>query len=420
MATSTTAAPRGAADTQLVKRSSVLRGAWRDPDPQRLLPKVCGPRPGNRNSVFPNKKRSEKLACNIFCDGFDRKNAEFEAVCVREFPVKTLMSNEKKDYEQFSQWVQRECPEDLLPVFGGRNGGHLSTVTHGTLSHTHLLIILRAISYQVEWNVPTDLTEAELTLLRSKEGLITPAGKLAMGQMAVHDAVCNDLVRNGLLFEVLRPEMMDDDPTRASTIAQALNRPQDHAMRMSEIEACWCIATGIQLYRKRNGDSFDLNYQGVMQICGSQLGQFPSEPDFVEFFQFVVNLGGDEAPFLKEFRRFCEVCVDSQKVQMRLSCFKVVGALPLNCPRSKLALLMRAYRAAPQRRARGLAWAPDTEAAWGTKQGHWMLEDLEEVLVHHRVKEKAIVDSELEKAGKKLTHSTTTSASTSRTSRMES
>ena len=105
---------------------------------------------------------------------------------------------------------------------------------------------------------------------------------------------------------------------------------------------------------------------------------------------------------------------------MRLSCFKVVGALPLNCPRSKLALLMRAYRAAPQRRARGLAWAPDTEAAWGAKQGNCMLEELEEVLVHHRVKEKAIVDSELERAGKKLTYSTTTSASTSRTSRTES
>ena len=104
MATSGTAAPSGAADTevtntQLVKRSVVLRGGWRDPDPQRLLPKVCGPHPGNRNSVFPNKKRLEKLACAIFCDGFDRKNAEFEAVCVREFPVKTLMSNEKKDYE---------------------------------------------------------------------------------------------------------------------------------------------------------------------------------------------------------------------------------------------------------------------------------------------------------------------------------
>ena len=63
---------------------------------------------------------------------------------------------------------------------------------------------------------------------------------------------------------------------------------------------------------------------------------------------------------------------------------------------------------------------PTLRLPGGTQEGNLMLEQLEVALLHHRVKEKAILDSELERAGKKWTYSTTTSASTSRTSRMES
>ena len=66
--------------------------------------------------------------------------------------------------------------------------------------------------------------------------------------------------------------------------------------------------------------------------------------------------------------------VDPKQRQLRLAAFGEANKLPLKCPRTKVAMIMRAYRKPPQR-----TWCPLPEAAWG-KVSDQELEALEALL----------------------------------------
>ena len=57
-------------------------------------------------------------------------------------------------------------------------------------------------------------------------------------------------VRPGMLFEVLEPRIMDFDSSACAAIAQALNRTQMLAMRMSELEALEVLSKNLLLKKK--------------------------------------------------------------------------------------------------------------------------------------------------------------------------
>ena len=64
----------------------------------------------------------------------------------------------------------------------------------------------------------------------------------------------------------------------------------------------------------------------------SELAEYANEPEFIDFFEFVVNIGVLNAPFLPHLLEFAKHFVDSKKRQMRLQVFAMVNKLPRACP----------------------------------------------------------------------------------------
>ena len=67
-------------------------------------------------------------------------------------------------------------------------------------------------------------------------------------------------------------------------------------------------------------------------------------------------MGGQAAGFVAELLDFAATFVDSKQRQLRLSAFTLVNKMLAQTPRSKIAVLMRAYRKPPNR-----TWCPCPE-----------------------------------------------------------
>ena len=98
------------------------------------------------------------------------------------------------------------------------------------------------------------------------------------------------------------------------------------------------------------------------------------DPEFIDLFEFVVTMGGQAAGFIDELLDFAATFVDSKQRQLRLSAFATVNKMPTATPRSKMAVIMRAYRKPPNR-----TWCPCPESFW-SKEDKRSLLPLEQVL----------------------------------------
>lgn len=77
-------------------------------------------------------------------------------------------------------------------------------------------------------------------------------------------------------------------------------------------------------------------------------------------FECIINLGADSNSYVRELLEFCEKFVDQKKRQLRLNAFAIVNKIPAECPRSKIAVLKRAYRKTPS-----YGFCPSPESKWG-------------------------------------------------------
>ena len=71
------------------------------------------------------------------------------------------------------------------------------------------------------------------------------------------------------------------------------------------------------------------------------------EPEFIEMFQAVVELGAGKFSFIKDLIEFGELFVNSKVRRLRLSCFTQLNKFPSECPLVKIAALKRTYRRVP-------------------------------------------------------------------------
>jgi hypothetical protein len=84
-----------------------------------------------------------------------------------------------------------------------------------------------------------------------------------------------------------------------------------------------------------------------------------SSRQFIDLFEVVVTMGGQAAGFIDDLLDFAATFVDSKQRQLRLSAFAAVNKMPMATPRSKMAVIMRAYRKPPNR-----TWCPCPESFW--------------------------------------------------------
>jgi hypothetical protein len=109
------------------------------------------------------------------------------------------------------------------------------------------------------------------------------------------------------------------------------------------------------------------------------------EPEFIEMFDFVISLGAQTNPYLPSFLTFGEMFVNQKVRSLRLSAYGLVNKIDGRCPRTKVAVLKRAYRKEPV-----YGYCPTPEAAWGSKL-FIDLEPLENVLHYFHVEADAAV-----------------------------
>ena len=347
---------------------------------QRLPVRLLGPHPSNRATVFPNCLRVRSLACEIICMGFHQAEADFEGVCVKEYSAE--QQNAMQGYTSFKQNCANKAKGCVKGVFS-RSGGD---IFYGTLSHSHLAIILRAIEQGEKWDVPTDELDAEQINTLKRKGLLEPeTGLLMMSAVADRDEVARKLVAEGMLFEVLSSDIMEEDGACA-TIAQAINRPQACAMRQSELEALKVLSLEIMM-AKANGND-EITYDAVMLRATARLGPWTSDPSLVGFFNFILNLGADGGPHISDLITFIERYVNSATRTLSLAAFALVGELMSEFPRVKVAIIMRCYRSVPKKgsKARGApGWCPDPSASWKKPVLETQLRLMESVLHAHHV-----------------------------------
>ena len=369
------AAVAASTDKAEMHKCNEYRGRFGQGVRQRVPVHMLVPHPDNRSGVFPSSTRVRELACQIIVLGFSQAEADFEGVCVRDYTADQL--KERPGYKSFAQNVAEKAKGCVKELYQHGYGEAL----FGTLSHTHLAVILRAIAAGVKWEIPKDdLTSDQLKQLEPYKEKGT--GLLMMSAVADRDEVAKKLVTEGMLMDVLDARIMHEAPSACTTISATLNKPQAFAMRMTELEVLKVLSREIWDL-KENGE---ITYQSVMAAVGTKLGPWVSDPDFLDFFNFILNLGADGGPHIRGLINFVEERVNSSKRALRLGAFAQVGALRTEFPRVKVALIMRAYRLPPKRAMVGApGWCPEPEATWKKPLMEPQLRLMEGVLHTHYV-----------------------------------
>ena len=106
-----------------------------------------------------------------------------------------------------------------------------------------------------------------------------------------------------------------------------------------------------------------------------ELDMYVDLPGFMDVFEFVVNMGANGNPFIPQLLEFGRKFVDPKQRQLSLQAFAEVNKVPLQFPRVKIAMLMRAYRKPPNR-----TWCPPPEPTWASTSKEKSLSRLEAVL----------------------------------------
>ena len=116
----------------------------------------------------------------------------------------------------------------------------------------------------------------------------------------------------------------------------------------------------------------------VKERVRSQLDNVVDDPDFVELFDLLC-IGVGKNSYVDHLLAFASQFVDSTKRQLRLGSFVEVNKVNVNAPRTKVALIKRAYRKKPKN-----GFCPSPESVWGTF-GCEELQYLEELLRYFHV-----------------------------------
>ncbi len=281
--------------------------------------------------------------------GFNLDEANHEGVCVQEVPAserRTDPLSPDKPYVTYKALnLDRSNRSHLLRTCFNA----LSDTMYGTLSHSHLLLVLLAILTGAPWAWPPKWRE-----------IFNASGPLDMAAVAAKDPGLSSLLTGGLDMEVLSWKMWMEEPSACSLISQALNSGHTLALRTSELTAL-AVLSGTITQELETAVAARVSFNTVKEKLRNELDMFVDQPDFIDLFEFVVNMGANKNTYIPQIVEFGSNFVDQKQRQLRLQAFQEANKLPLHTPRCKIAMLMRAYRKPPNK-----GWCPNPEAAWGS------------------------------------------------------
>jgi hypothetical protein len=347
----------------LVKKAACMRVKYRIGNMTTLMPLQClGIHQKNRSGLFPQFERSQSLAEKKFSVGFSKETAWHQGVCVEEVPPE----HQPDGYVNLHTW-NKECSARHPDLEGFlRNPDH---VTHGTLSRSHLLLILKLFkNQQRSWPWPDKYKE----MVMSKNGL-------DMTALRELDEDLADVLSQGLMMEVLSWKLTQEEPQGCSQISQALNTGNEIAMATSEATALATLSETVT-FALKNSQLTEralraVAYDAVKASVAVELKEFVNKESFMDMFEYVMNQGANAAPFIPALVAFMSVWVNSERKRLPLSAFREANKISNEFPRTKLALIQRCYMMNPNNQG----YVPVPEATW-TKVSKPYLSKLEQFL----------------------------------------
>mgnify|MGYP005671993335 CR=1 FL=1 len=165
-------------------------------------------------------------------------------------------------------------------------------------------------------------------------------------------------------MEVLGWAIHKEEPTASCLISQALNSGQQLALHTSELTAL-AVLTGSVSLEYESALAGHVSLETVKSKLRLELDMYVDQAEFTDLFKFVVNMGAHKNNFIRMFLEFGSLFVDQKQRPLRRSAFSDVNKMPLETPRCKIAVLMRAYRKMPSK-----TWRPSPEPAWARYPRH--------------------------------------------------
>ena len=339
---------------------------------------ALGVHPKNRGGVYPAGIRLMTLLKTVTTGGFAKEECNHAGVCVEEMPLSAVADHKgRMSYAQFNEACSGR--DELLT---GMFKAPYDDIRAGTLSHSHLSLLLRAFMVRAQWNVPDDATNG-ITYCDSD-------GRLSITAVAAHPNCTEmaDVLSEGLVMEVLSWKMDVEEPTAASIISQALNRGAANALRTTELTAV-AVLKGAIVAEMSKDVAQDVAYATVKEACRIELQEAVDDPDFIEMFDFLISMGAGKNTYVDQLLQFAEQFVDSSKRQLRFAAIADANKICPHAPLSRIAALKQSYRKKPQN---GFCTGPGAE--W-TQQTWDRMQHLEALLRHLHVRMKAHMEARL-------------------------
>ena len=331
--------------------------------------------PENRGGMYPQGDVVKQLAIKLAKEGYDQEEADHQGVCVQETPANEVTMHAfavaESSYLEYNKSMC--CGSDVLSSCFGFD----SVASFGMLSHNHLLLVLLSWLNGAEWNLTIE--ERQILAVGDNGRLNLQAAVAVENLKQMHTSI-----QEGLMVEVLSWKINVEEPGACVLISNALNSASEMALRTTELTAMSVLSGECALHSNAM-NSHKIDYETIKARLQLRIPGFVAEPEFPDFFECIINLGAHKNSFIPELLRFGSRFVNQKHRQLRLQAFTETNKVHINCPRTKIAMLKRAYRKPPSH-----GYCPSPESKF-SKAPVNVLEKLEELLHYFHVDCKAAV-----------------------------
>ena len=276
------------ADVGLVRQAMAYRVKYRldGSKRKRMVLSLLGVHPRNRGGVYPSPETVQNLGLKLLKTGFNVDEANHEGACVQEIPAEERSCDpwdSSNPYTTFKEFNRKHCGSATLQAcFSGD-----SDTLYGTLSHSHLLLCLLAMKNGAEWEWPDEWRPIfDLGGSRQDGPDITAVKAVDAGLAA--------LLHDGLRMEVLSWKMQEEEPLACSLISQALNSGHQLALQISELTAL-AVLTGRVTLELESAVAGRVSFETVKAKVRHELDMYVDQSEFLDLFEFVVNMGATKA-----------------------------------------------------------------------------------------------------------------------------
>ena len=144
-------------------------------------------------------------------------------------------------------------------------------------------------------------------------------GRVDKAAVAAADSQLAELFEHGLDMEVLSWKIYKEEPSACSLISQALNSGQSLALHTTELTAL-AVLTGAVTLQLESAVAEQISFETVKEKVRHELDMYVDQPEFIDLFEFVVNMGAGRTTYISELLDFGAKFVDLKKTAAPLEC----------------------------------------------------------------------------------------------------